>query len=169
MVGNQQAASHWTNSPIATSNIICIRRSTGAWPIEKERLILKYAEKATREAKVYTTLDRSESELRRARSANSSKAICEDPEFLRAVEEVRATGISSRAASTRWRQTLIKLTAPGVPDFYQGCELWDLSLVDPDNRRPVDFDLRRALLPTYLVRTPEQVMARADEGLPSCG
>ena len=43
-------------------------------------------------------------------------------------------------------QTLIKLTAPGVPDSYQGSELWDLSLVDPDNRRPVDFGLRRRLL-----------------------
>lgn len=43
-------------------------------------------------------------------------------------------------------QTLIKLTAPGVPDIYQGCELWDLSLVDPDNRRPVDFALRGRML-----------------------
>ena len=43
-------------------------------------------------------------------------------------------------------QTLLKLTAPGVPDVYQGTELWDLSLVDPDNRRPVDFAHRRALL-----------------------
>ncbi|MCL6640358.1 MAG: hypothetical protein K6T92_03190, partial [Candidatus Rokubacteria bacterium] len=43
-------------------------------------------------------------------------------------------------------QTLVKITAPGVPDFYQGTELWDFSLVDPDNRRPVDFALRRRLL-----------------------
>lgn len=43
-------------------------------------------------------------------------------------------------------QTALKLTAPGVPDIYQGCELWDLSLVDPDNRRPVDFDVRQSLL-----------------------
>jgi len=43
-------------------------------------------------------------------------------------------------------QTLIKITSPGVPDFYQGSELWDLSLVDPDNRRPVDFARRRSLL-----------------------
>ena len=43
-------------------------------------------------------------------------------------------------------QTLLKLTAPGVPDTYQGSELWDFSLVDPDNRRPVDFELRRAML-----------------------
>ena len=43
-------------------------------------------------------------------------------------------------------QTLLKLTAPGVPDLYQRRELWDLSLVDPDNRRPVDFDRRISLL-----------------------
>src|SRR5207248_87931 len=43
-------------------------------------------------------------------------------------------------------QLTLKLTCPGVPDVYQGCELWDFSLVDPDNRRPVDFDLRRSLL-----------------------
>ena len=43
-------------------------------------------------------------------------------------------------------QTLVKVAAPGVPDLYQGCELWDFSLVDPDNRRPVDFDRRRQLL-----------------------
>src|SRR6202043_3446144 len=42
--------------------------------------------------------------------------------------------------------TLLKLTSPGVPDIYQGCELWDLSLVDPHNRRPVDYELRRSLL-----------------------
>jgi len=43
-------------------------------------------------------------------------------------------------------QTMLKLTCPGIPDFYQGCELWDLSLVDPDNRRPVDFQQRMKFL-----------------------
>ena len=43
-------------------------------------------------------------------------------------------------------QALLKLTSPGVPDLYQGCELWDHSLVDPDNRRPVDFSVREQLL-----------------------
>ena len=51
-------------------------------------------------------------------------------------------------------QTLIKITSPGVPDFYQGSELWDLSLADPDNRRPVDFDQRRAMLAT--IREPDE-------------
>ena len=41
---------------------------------------------------------------------------------------------------------MLKIGSPGVPDFYQGSELWDLSLVDPDNRRPVDFELRRRFL-----------------------
>jgi (1->4)-alpha-D-glucan 1-alpha-D-glucosylmutase len=43
-------------------------------------------------------------------------------------------------------QTALKLTLPGMPDIYQGCELWDLSLVDPDNRRPIDYELRRRML-----------------------
>jgi (1->4)-alpha-D-glucan 1-alpha-D-glucosylmutase len=63
-------------------------------------------------------------------------------------------------------QTLIKLTAPGVPDFYQGSEIWDLSLVDPDNRRPVDYDLRREMLRQLAGMSPEAAMARSDEGFP---
>jgi (1->4)-alpha-D-glucan 1-alpha-D-glucosylmutase len=47
---------------------------------------------------------------------------------------------------TSLAQTLIKLTAPGIPDLYQGTELWNFSVVDPDNRRPIDYDMRRRLL-----------------------
>ena len=59
-------------------------------------------------------------------------------------------------------QLALKLTAPGVPDIYQGCELWDFSLVDPDNRRPVDFALRAALLEDIdeeLARDAERTLA----------
>ncbi|MGZ9035121.1 MAG: malto-oligosyltrehalose synthase, partial [Rhodospirillales bacterium] len=56
-------------------------------------------------------------------------------------------------------QTTIKLTAPGVPDIYQGCELWDFSLVDPDNRRPVDFELRAS----HLARIREEVGTKGAE------
>jgi (1->4)-alpha-D-glucan 1-alpha-D-glucosylmutase len=55
--------------------------------------------------------------------------------------------IAEAAAVNGLAQLLLKLTAPGVPDIYQGSEYWDFSLVDPDNRRPVDFDRRRASLP----------------------
>ncbi len=57
-------------------------------------------------------------------------------------------------------QTLLKLAAPGVPDFYQGMELWDFSLVDPDNRRPVDYERRRHLLAELKAREPSPQLAR---------
>jgi len=63
-------------------------------------------------------------------------------------------------------QSLIKHTAPGVPDLYQGGELWDLSLVDPDNRRPVDYKLRDQLLQEVETLCVKCVMQRIDEGLP---
>jgi (1->4)-alpha-D-glucan 1-alpha-D-glucosylmutase len=63
-------------------------------------------------------------------------------------------------------QTLIKYTAPGVPDLYQGTELWDLRLVDPDNRRPVDYEIRRRMLNELEGMSPEEVWRRAASGLP---
>src|SRR5678815_3211673 len=54
-------------------------------------------------------------------------------------------------------QTLLKLTAPGIPDIYQGTELWDLSLVDPDNRRPGDWGLRRRLSGSTRLRSQSSV------------
>jgi (1->4)-alpha-D-glucan 1-alpha-D-glucosylmutase len=63
-------------------------------------------------------------------------------------------------------QVLLKVTAPGIPDIYQGTEIWDLSLVDPDNRRPVDYGLRRSLLAEAVRLPADRVWARADEGLP---
>src|SRR6202035_595973 len=54
--------------------------------------------------------------------------------------------VAQAAAANTLAQTLLKLTVPGVPDLYQGTEFWDLSLVDPDNRRPVDYDAREAAL-----------------------
>ena len=63
-------------------------------------------------------------------------------------------------------QVLLKLTSPGVPDTYQGSEIWDISLVDPDNRRPVDYDLRRRLLSELPNLNVEEVWRRFDEGVP---
>ena len=63
-------------------------------------------------------------------------------------------------------QTLLKLTAPGVPDIYQGNELWDFSLVDPDNRRPVDFKACQRMLADARTVTAAQAWKRPDEGLP---
>ena len=57
-------------------------------------------------------------------------------------------------------QTLLKLTCPGVPDIYQGQEMWDFSLVDPDNRRPVDFDLRSSALERIGLQRGSQAISR---------
>jgi (1->4)-alpha-D-glucan 1-alpha-D-glucosylmutase len=67
--------------------------------------------------------------------------------------------IIGQAAVFSLGQTLLKLTAPGIPDIYQGAELWDLSLVDPDNRRPVDFDRRREILDAILAKERKEAPA----------
>jgi (1->4)-alpha-D-glucan 1-alpha-D-glucosylmutase len=69
-----------------------------------------------------------------------------DDEETRAAIDAFVAGIAPLGWSNSLAQKLLQLTMPGVPDVYQGSELWDLSLVDPDNRRPVDYDLRRRLL-----------------------
>ncbi len=66
-------------------------------------------------------------------------------------------------------QTLIKITSPGVPDFYQGTELWDLSLVDPDNRRPVDFERRRSFLLDSKRKAGADVLSLVDDLLSTGG
>jgi (1->4)-alpha-D-glucan 1-alpha-D-glucosylmutase len=111
--------------------------------------ICAYMTKALREAKVHTTW------------------LSPDEEYEQAVHRFVMAILDSRRAALFWEafvpfqrrvaelgiynglaQLLIKITAPGIPDFYQGTELWDLNLVDPDNRRPVDYSRRREILET---------------------
>src|SRR5213593_4766358 len=118
----------------------------GAWPISVDRL-QTYLLKAIHEAKVETswinpTIRYDEAVLSFAKTvldpARSAPFLAD---FTRFQARVAAFGALNSLA-----QVLVKVTAPGVPDFYQGTELWDLSLVDPDIRRPVDWELRRRLL-----------------------
>ena len=111
----------------------------GAWPLTPERLEL-YLEKALREAKVNTTWVEQDHDWEAGAKAWALSLLAD--EKLGAY----ASRLSERAKRVVLGTTLLKLTVPGVPDFYQGDELPYLALVDPDNRRPVDFDLRRRLL-----------------------
>lgn len=115
----------------------------GAWPASPERLHA-YAEKAAREAGNSTTWTAPDLAFE-ARMHALVDAVFEDERVAglvaRAVALVEAPGWSNSLSAK-----LMQLTAPGVPDVYQGSELWEQSLVDPDNRRPVDFDLRRRIL-----------------------
>ncbi len=130
----------------------------GAWPLELDtpdhpalagftERIVGYMLKATREAKVRSSwaapdLDYEaglERFVRRILNPQEGRAFLSD--LLAFQPRIALIGALNGLA-----QTLLKLTAPGVPDTFQGCELWDLSLVDPDNRRPVDFERRRQSL-----------------------
>ncbi len=142
----------WEGAPSMTSGVVPPDRNTawlllqtlvGAWPLSKQRAVA-YLEKATREAKEHTSWTEPEAFYDEMTTAFALAAV-DDPasraEVERLVELIRRPG-QAVAIATK----LITLTAPGVPDLYQGSELWDLSLVDPDNRRPVDFELRHRLL-----------------------
>ncbi|MGB9377755.1 MAG: malto-oligosyltrehalose synthase, partial [Mycobacteriales bacterium] len=115
----------------------------GAWPLTHDRA-LAYLEKASREAKEHTSWT--------DRNADYDEALVDfvgrvyaDESLLAEVAEF-ADRITAYGWSNSLAAKLVALTMPGVPDLYQGSELWDLSLVDPDNRRPVDYDRREDLL-----------------------
>jgi (1->4)-alpha-D-glucan 1-alpha-D-glucosylmutase len=135
----------------------------GAYPLPVDRA-LAYAEKAAREAKQRTSwLD--PDEAYEAGVADWVRAVLSDEEFL-ADLDVFATPLVVHGWVASLAQKLVQLTMPGVPDVYQGSELWDLSLVDPDNRRPVDYALRAALLSFVDSAPVEAVGERAAEGAP---
>jgi (1->4)-alpha-D-glucan 1-alpha-D-glucosylmutase len=111
----------------------------GAWPLTEERLG-QYLEKASREAKIRTSWVDRNAEFDAEVAAWPAKVLT-SPEVAAFVERIKAPGWSNALG-----QKLVQLTTPGVPDIYQGTELWDFSLVDPDNRRPVDYAVRAELL-----------------------
>jgi (1->4)-alpha-D-glucan 1-alpha-D-glucosylmutase len=135
----------------------------GTWPIAEDRLLL-YLEKAAREAKDITSWLSPNTAYEEAVRA-FVQGLLRDERFCAEME-----GFVSLFRVPAWitslAQTLVKCTAPGFPDFYQGCELWDTSLVDPDNRRPVDYDLRRRLLAKASTASAEEAWAEAESGLP---
>ncbi|MEV6924901.1 malto-oligosyltrehalose synthase [Dactylosporangium sp. NPDC051485] len=115
----------------------------GAWPIGEERL-RRYFEKAAREANRSTSWDAPDEAFESAVRAVLARVFTDGG--LRAEVRDFASRITPFGWSNALGQKLVQLTMPGVPDVYQGTELWENSLVDPDNRRPVDFAERRDLL-----------------------
>jgi (1->4)-alpha-D-glucan 1-alpha-D-glucosylmutase len=115
----------------------------GAWPLEPDRLDA-YLEKALREAKTNTSWIEPDGEWEQSVQAFARGLYGHEP-FLEGFEPF-AERLAREGERVALGQTLLKLTCPGVPDLYQGDELWELSLVDPDNRRPVDWQRRRELL-----------------------
>jgi (1->4)-alpha-D-glucan 1-alpha-D-glucosylmutase len=119
----------------------------GAWPLDVERAA-RYMEKATREAKLATSWQAPDAKYDEAVRAFITE-VFSDSDLLSEVESFVDT-LEPFARANSLTQKLIQLTMPGVPDIYQGCELPTFTLVDPDNRRAVDFDVRRAAVQTML-------------------
>jgi (1->4)-alpha-D-glucan 1-alpha-D-glucosylmutase len=125
----------------------------GAWPFDlgaapafRDR-IAAYLTKAMREAKTYTSWLSPDEEHERAviRFLDAVLDRRRSGPFLQSFEQFQSR-VAELGIYNSLAQLVIKITAPGVPDFYQGTELWDLNLVDPDNRRDVDYAARRRML-----------------------
>jgi (1->4)-alpha-D-glucan 1-alpha-D-glucosylmutase len=144
------------DAPDTHAEYLLYQTLVGAWPFgemnEGERAefverIQGYFVKALKEAKIHSSWISPNEEYERA--ARDFVARILEPgeenqflaDFVRFQSAVAHAGVFNSLA-----QSVVKATAPGVPDYYQGTELWDLSLVDPDNRRPVDYGRRRAML-----------------------
>jgi (1->4)-alpha-D-glucan 1-alpha-D-glucosylmutase len=138
--------------PDRNEEIFLYETLSGTWPSDGDRASLisrlkEYSIKATREAMVHTRWTRPN--LRHEQALERFIAAILKPgakngfltDFAEFQEQIAFYGMANSLA-----QTLLKIAAPGVPDFYQGSDLWDFRLVDPDNRRPVDFQLRKAAL-----------------------
>jgi (1->4)-alpha-D-glucan 1-alpha-D-glucosylmutase len=150
------------NLPDRNTEYLFYQTLAGAWPLTGDRA-QQYLEKAVREAGMHTSWKARNPGYEAAVKKFVSETL-RDPEFTTDLEHWAAR-LADAAAINSLAQTLIKLTAPGVPDIYQGCELPDFSLVDPDNRRPVDFARRQNLLETAGTLTPDQAWERRQEGL----
>jgi (1->4)-alpha-D-glucan 1-alpha-D-glucosylmutase len=134
-------------------------------PTEYVERIQNYMDKALNEAKINTSwVQPNEAWLAATREfvgkilepTSKNKFL---PAFLPVAGEIARLG-----AINSLSQTLLKFTSPGVPDIYQGTEIWDFSLVDPDNRRPVDYRLRREMLQTLGKVRPEELLAGWADG-----
>ncbi len=111
--------------------------------------IQEYMIKALREAKVHSSWLNPDEEYEQAVRDFISKILSSGGAFVSDFIEFQ-TPIAQAGMYNSLSQTLLKITSPGVPDFYQGTEIWDFSLVDPDNRRPVDYEHRKRLLDSLL-------------------
>ena len=137
----------------------------GAWPIDAARL-KQFLQKASREAKVHTSWVNPVVAYDEAVELFVDR-VMGDAEFVGDLENfIGRNQLVAHGRTNSLAQTALLLTCPGVPDLYQGTELWDLSLVDPDNRRPVDYGQRRRLLEDIRSARPADVLARGDEGAP---
>ena len=137
------AAGRTEAGPDGHAEYLALQTIVGAWPIDADRLNA-FLVKALREAKLRTSWSRPDEAYEAAVTSWASGALADDA--FRAGVEAFVGEILHAGRVNGLAQTLLRLTAPGVPDLYQGSELWTRTLVDPDNRRQVDFAVAERLL-----------------------
>ncbi len=155
-------------APDGNEEYLLYQTLLGTWPVQPSGLpeeaataeyterIQTYMAKALHEAKVNTSWIQPNEEWDAAMPSPRNKFV---PAFLPVVQEIARLG-----AINSLSQTLLKLTSPGVPDIYQGNEIWDYSLVDPDNRRPVDYRPRREMLEALSASDSDELMRNWPDG-----
>ncbi len=166
-----------TDAPDLNEEYLLYQTLLGTWPIEEDgraaaqatseyvKRIQAYMTKALNEAKLNTSWVQPNEEWLSATSEFVQRILEPSaknrflPNFLPVAEELAQFGAINSLA-----QTLLKLTTPGVPDIYQGNETWDFSLVDPDNRRKVDYEARRRMLAEVDSGDPAQLLQKWPTG-----
>lgn len=157
---------HWRNlatplrehadSPSAGDELILYQVLLGSWPLEHnpdlevyQQRLWQWQQKALREAKLQSSWSAPNDAYEQGVEGFLKRLLLSDAGSpLRSALDSAAQAIAPAGALNGLAQTLLHLTVPGVPDVYQGDEFWDFSLVDPDNRRPVDFAARQHALDT---------------------
>ncbi len=166
-----------SEAPDANEEYLLYQTLLGTWPLaadgtpernvdgEYVERIQNYMTKALNEAKLNTSWIQPNEPWLAATRDFVAKILEPGPKnkflptFLPVAEEIARLGAINSLA-----QTLLKLTSPGVPDIYQGNEIWDFSLVDPDNRRPVDYKMRAEMLSCLTSRTPAELLQNWPNG-----
>jgi (1->4)-alpha-D-glucan 1-alpha-D-glucosylmutase len=164
-------------APDANEEYLLYQTLLGTWPVRNDGApeqkvggeyvgrIQAYMTKALNEAKLNTSWIQPNEEWLAATRDFVARILDPTPKnkflpiFLPVAEMIARLGAINSLA-----QTLLKLTSPGVPDIYQGNEIWDFSLVDPDNRRPVDYKLRAEMLSCLSTKSPEDLLRNWPDG-----
>ncbi|OAJ48815.1 malto-oligosyltrehalose synthase [Pseudomonas marginalis] len=144
------------NTPSAGDELILYQALLGSWPLDQDadfegyqQRLWQWQQKALREAKLQSSWSAPNEAYEQGVEAFLSRLLLTDEgRELRTAIGNAAQVIAPAGALNGLAQSLLRITVPGVPDLYQGDEFWDFSLVDPDNRRPVDFNARQQALDT---------------------
>ncbi|VVN45104.1 hypothetical protein PS619_05694 [Pseudomonas fluorescens] len=160
--------------PSSGDELILYQALLGSWPLQLRdddqagaadyaKRIWQWQQKALREAKLQSSWSAPNEAYENAAQAFTEKLLTgEEGELLRAALSKTVNSIAAAGALNGLAQTLLRMTVPGVPDLYQGNEFWDFSLVDPDNRRPVDYAAREQALQEPL--PPGELLANWRDG-----